>query len=588
MKRVSKVSRQRRKVVKVRLCLRCRHNLDRNRRQRRNEWSMKNKAYPLYEVKQISTLKELIDFRAEESPGTTAFAWTASGKKYEKTYKELKQEIVALEASLHRRNVRNTKIAILGENSYEWILAFFAAVCSGSTAVPVDKELSPEAVIRLVEDSGCTHLIFSDTYRDVAEAVCGAAGICAINMNEFDALISEGTALPDSGTADDADIPVLPETLAAVIYTSGTTGISKGVMLSHGNLALDTCSACRNCKFFGDTMLLLPLHHSFGLVAGVFVIMLYGYTIYINRSLKSISRDLTTAKPQSLFVVPLFVESLYKQVWNTAEQKGKADALRFLVRVSNLFLKLGIDLRRKLFRSVLEAFGGNLDTIVSGGAPLNRKYIQGFRDFGINLLNGYGITECSPVVSVNRNEHYRDGSVGQVLNACTVRIDAADQNGVGEVCVQGAIVMQGYYGRKEETDEAVVEGWFHTGDLGYMDSDGFLFITGRKKNLIILSNGENVAPEELEGLFDDIPLVKEIVVYEKEHRIIAEIYPDEEYAKKHSVTSVEEELNQALTKINKTLPRFKQISSIIVRRSEFEKTTTKKIKRDTVGGNRNV
>ena len=549
---------------------------------------MNNKDYPLYDVKRITTLKELIDFRAKESPNTAAFAWTKSGERIEKTYKELKSEIEALGVALEKRGVVNTKVAILGENSYYWILSFFAVVCSSSAAVPIDKELSTESIINLIKDSGCTHLIFSDTYSDIADSICKSMEICAVNMKDIPSLILEGQASIDGGTNNRSNKNISQDTLAAIIYTSGTTGISKGVMLSHGNLALDTYSACSNCKFYGDTLLLLPLHHSFGLVAGVFVTMVYGYTIYINTSLKNISKDLLAAKPQSLFLVPLFVETLYKNVWTTAEKSGKAGALKLLIKLSNFLLNCGIDLRRKLFKSVINGFGGNLDTIISGGAPLSEKYIKGFREFGINLLNGYGITECSPVVSVNRNNYYKDGSVGQVLNECTVKIDSKDDSGIGEVCVKGSIVMQGYYGMKEATEEALADNWFRTGDIGYLDSDGFLFITGRKKNLIILSNGENVAPEELESLFDSVPLVKEVVVYESNHRIVAEIYPDKQYAEDNKIDSITDSLNKSVSEINKKLPKFKQISSVIIRDKEFEKTTTKKIKRNTVGGNNNV
>lgn len=545
---------------------------------------MKNKNYPLYDVKRITTIKELIDYRAEESPDITAFAWSISDIRYEKTYRELKNEIINLGVSFHKRNIKNTKVAIFGENSYQWILSFFAIVCSGNVAVPIDKELSVENIVKLVKDSGCTHIIFSDTYSDIAQAVYQQFEMYAISMNDIASLVLEGKEICRNGMDVTSKVRITPDTIASIIYTSGTTGISKGVVLSHGNLALDTYSACATCRF-GNSVLFLPLHHSFGLVAGIFVNMLWGFTIYINMSLKNISKDLAVAKPQCLFLVPLLVETLYKNVWNMAEKEGKANKLRLLMKVSNFLLKGGIDLRRKLFKSVLGAFGGNLDTIISGGAALNEKYIRGFREFGVNLLNGYGITECSPVVSVNRNRYYRDGSVGQVLNECIVRIDSANESGIGEVCVKGTIVMQGYYGMKKATDEAIVDGWFHTGDLGYLDSDGFLFITGRKKNLIILSNGENVAPEELENLFADISLVKEVVVYEKEHRIVAEIYPDKAFAENHKIESIGDELNKIMFDINRKLPKFKQISYIIVRNSEFEKTTTKKIKRASAGGN---
>lgn len=547
---------------------------------------MRNRNYPLYDVRRITTLKELIDFRAEESPDTAAFTWSVASKLCTKTYSELKDEIVALDASFVKRNISKTKVAILGENSYPWILSFFSIVYGGNTAVPIDKELSAEDIVGLIKDSGCTHIVFSNTYSDIAEEVCNALGIYSINMEEIDSLISEGKKIINDGPGNPLKSTVGPDTLAAIIYTSGTTGISKGVMLSHSNFALDTYSACCNLRLYGNTLLLLPLHHSFGLVAGIFMTMLYGNTVHINLSLKNISRDLSVSKPQILFLVPLLVETLYKNIWIAAEKKGKSASLKRLIKVSDTFLKCGIDIRKQLFKSVIASFGGNLDTVINGGAPLNEEYIRGFRSFGINLLNGYGITECSPVVSVNRNNYYRDGSVGQVLNECSAMIYSPDEKGNGEICVKGSIVMQGYYGMKKATDEVVIDGWFHTGDLGYIDPDGFLYITGRKKNLIILSNGENVAPEELESLFTGIPLVKEIVVYEKEHRIVAEIYPDFQYAETHKISSVENELNENLNEINKTLPKYKQISSIILRDTEFEKTTTKKIKRNTVGGNR--
>ncbi len=547
---------------------------------------MKNKNYPLYEVKRITTLTELVDYRAKESPDKIAFAWSQSGERYERTYKEFKEEINTLSTAIKIRDTTSKKIAILGENSYYWILSFFSIVCSSNVAVPIDKELPVENIILLIKNSGCSHLIFSDTYSDIAETICQSIEICAINMKDLPLIISKGKDITDNSIDDVSYINVSCDTLAAIIYTSGTTGISKGVMLSHGNLALDTYSACSNCKFFGDTLLLLPLHHSFGLVAGVFVTMIYGYTIYINSSLKNISKDLVLAKPQSLFLVPLFVETLYKNIWTTAAKNGKSRLLKLLLKVSNFLLKCRIDLRRKIFKSVINSFGGNLDTIISGGAQLNEQYIKGFREFGINLLNGYGITECSPVVAVNRNNYYKDGSVGQVLNECTVKIVSKDDNGIGEVCVKGSIVMQGYYNMKKATEDVLVDNWFHTGDIGYIDNEGFLFITGRKKNLIILSNGENVAPEELESLFDSASLVKEVVVYESNHKIIAEVYPDYQFAENSKIVSIKDALNNLLNDINKKLPKFKQISSVIIRDKEFEKTTTKKIKRNMIGGNK--
>lgn len=543
-----------------------------------------NKPYPLYDVKRITNLRQLIDFRANESPSDIAFEYAVSRDSTEKiTFAELKRQTEALGTALFDTGIKNCHTAILGENSYNWLLSFFALTGGNNVVVPIDKELSVNMITKLICDSDCSALIYSDTYADIAEELQKSIDIRYINMNDLNSMIEKGTDLISSGNNEYLNHKVDEDQTTVIVYTSGTTGISKGVMLSHKNLALNTYSSCQNCKVDGDVVLLLPLHHTFGMVAGVFMIMLNGYTVYINSSLRYLTSDLAKVKPKILFVVPLLAETLYKNIWNTVEQSGKTAALKQLIEESNALLAAGTDNRKEMFSFVLSAFGGNLDTIVCGGAPLNPKYIQGFRDFGINLLNGYGITECSPVISVNRNEFYRDGSVGQVLSECEVRIDNPDSDGNGEICVKGSNIMQGYYKMKSETDKVMSGEWFHTGDIGYIDSDNFLFVNGRKKNLIILSNGENVAPEELETLLQNISLVCEVVVYADQGKITAEIYPDIQYAEKNDISDIEKELNSCITKLNADLPRFKQINAVKLRDTEFEKTTTKKIKRN-IGG----
>lgn len=546
---------------------------------------MINRNYPLYDVPKIDSIRELIELQAKENPQNDVFCFRKRKSIEHVTYEELKLQTEYLGTYLHKCGYRNKKIALLGENSYEWLLGFLAVTGGDMVAVPLDKELSVEELSVLITDSGCSAVIYSKNYSDIVEGLNQLAELDSLDyicMSQFDEMLNAGKELIGSG--DDSYVGFQPDVdkTAVIVYTSGTTGISKGVMLSQKNIARNTYGACSNLKFSGNTLLLLPLHHTFGLVAGVFVNMIYGRMIFINSSLRYLAEDFQEAKPTTLFLVPLFVKTFYKNIWRGIKANGMKDIVNGLIKKSNELLESGIDKRAEMFETVRAYFGGNLESIISGGAPLNPKYLQGFRDIGINLLNGYGITECAPVVAVNRNEYYRDGSVGQVINECEVEIRNSDDNGEGEIWVKGSIVMKGYYHREEETNEVLKDGWFNTGDLGYLDEDGFLFISGRKKNLIVLSNGENVSPEELEELLGDIPLVAECVVSGENDRLHACVYPDMELAKMEGLQSLDDikkVIEAAIAECNKKLPSYKKISDLSLRETEFEKTTTKKIKR---------
>jgi len=467
-------------------------------------------------------------------------------------------------------------VAVIGENSYEWILSYFSVVNSGNVILPLDKDLSVAEIKNLLNDSGAVVLVFSDDYSDVANRLReDAVNIRRyINMNQVRELVNLGVEIMRSGSRGVVDCEIVDGSLATLLYTSGTTGKSKGVMLSHGNLANNTVAACQNVDILGSNILLLPLHHSFGVVV-VCVMILKGSETCINLSFKSMLSDLLKFKPCNLFLVPLFVETFYKKIWVDAKKQGKDKLLKRMIGISNVLLKIGIDVRRLFFRSVIEAFGGNLKLIVSGGAPLDPCYVKGFRELGINVLNGYGITECSPIVSVSRNRYYRDGSVGHGCSCCEVKIVEPDENGYGEICVKGGNVMMGYYKNEQATKEVFDGAWFKTGDVGYLDQDGFLFISGRKKNLIILSNGKNIYPEEIEfAVLNYIPYVKEVVLYAESDMIVAEMFLDAENYSDCALT-----INSDILKLNRVLPLYKSIGKIVIRDTEFPKTTTKKIKR---------
>ncbi|MCL2603343.1 MAG: AMP-binding protein [Defluviitaleaceae bacterium] len=548
---------------------------------------MKNKSYPYYETESINDLKELIYLSAEKYSDKPAFTFERKKEVKSISYNQFKSDMFALGTALFDLRLRGANIAVIGENSYEWILTYFAVVNSGNIIVPLDKELTASDIQNLLNDSGAEAIVYSDSYSDIIGNIKESDSKINqfINMESISELIKKGDSLIKQGEKAVVDYTIDNKAIAAIIYTSGTTGISKGVMLSHFNFACNTVAACQHVGIFGSNMLVLPIHHTFGFTAGVCAMLLKGSEIFINSSLKNVLSDLGKFKPCNMFLVPLFVETFYKKIWSGAKEKGKEELLKKLIKISKALLKIGIDVRRVLFKSVLKAFGGNLKLIVSGGAPIDEKYIDGLRCFGINVLNGYGITECSPIVAVNRNSHYKSGSVGQVLPCCEVKISEPNENGHGEILVKGDIVMLGYYKNEQATEDAFYGEWFKTGDIGYLDKNNFLFISGRKKNLIILNNGKNIYPEELEFvLLDYIPYIKEVVVYADDNVIVAELFLDIEIEPNYA-----ERLDNDIVELNRKLAVYMNIGKVVIRDTEFPKTTTKKIKRQyNDGGSTNA
>ncbi len=529
---------------------------------------MKNKPYPLYSLPEITDLKDMVKSHAKRNPDKIAFSYSVGKDNTEnKTYKEFSTDVDSLGTFLYSKGFRDSHIAIIGENSYEWIVAFMAIVNGGNVAVPIDKEQSPDKIKQLLKQSDCSAIIVS---KNVMKNL-GDAEIPVFSIADFPEYISEGQKLIQTGNSEYTDYAVNPEELAAIFFTSGTTGDCKGVMLSHTNIISDINAVCKYFILNGHTLSVLPFHHTFGLNTALLNVFNYGYTIQINKTLKRMLVDMQRSKPTAIAFVPLFVETFYKTIIDTVRKSGKEKKLNTAVKISNFLLKLGIDLRKKLFKDVLAAFGGNLEYVICGGAPLDSKYVKIFRSWGINIINGYGITECSPVVSLNRNHYWRDGSVGQIIDECEVKI--SDEN---EILVKGDNVMLGYYKDEVSTKQVFNDGWYSTGDLGYVDDDGFLFITGRKKNLIILSNGENVSAEELEApiLLDEA--VSEAVVYGENGILAVQIYPTEEYM------GNEEYFENLIDEFNKKQPQYMRINKIVLRKTEFIKNSTKKILRHKI------
>ncbi len=531
---------------------------------------MKNKPYPYYDTPEIENLQELISYCAETYKEKTAFNYLNKNTEIKKSYRIFFEDVAALCSYFIKCGYNRTHISLLGENSYLWLVSFFAIVNSNNIVVPLDKELNEANLSKIITKSDSTVLIHSDDYTD--EAMVNTE-ITLINMKDLNDVISENRTDMCNNFSFYESVKINNDEMCAIFYTSGTTSEPKGVMLSHKNIARDTVATSKSVRVADPSLLTLPLHHTYGFVASVTIPMLIGSSIFINSSTRKLIHDIKHSKPEYMAVVPLIAEVMYKKIWESAESSGKANLLKKLIIISDALCKAGIDLRRKLFKSVIDGLGGNLKILVIGGAAIAPEYVKGFNSFGIKALVGYGITECSPVVSTVRNEHYYPESVGTVHPGVSVRIQD------GEIQVKGDTVFAGYYKNPEATAEIFDGEWFRTGDIGEI-KNGFLHITGRKKNLIILSNGKNVSPEELEqNLKSNIEEIKEVVVYSFSDKIIAEIYSDEDKR---------EIIEKMVFETNKSQPVYKQISVVKFRNCEFEKTTTKKIKRNYSGDSENA
>ncbi len=516
-----------------------------------------NKNYEYYKHTKINNLKELLDLTSNNYQDNIAFCFYQNNIKIKKSFNDVYKDVLALR-TYFSCNYKNKHIALIGENSYIWIITFLAIILSGNVCVVMDKDVDEKTLVKLLKLSDSKVICYSKYYNPFIE-----------NMNYKSISLEELTKIEESKNHK-IDFQINDDKEAAIFFTSGTTGANKAVVLSQKNMARDIYAASSLFKPDGSVVSVLPFHHAFGLITSILKPFYYGKEIFLNSSLKYVLRDLKENKPDTLFVVPAFVETFYRQIWKNVKSRHKDKLLKYSLKISNSLLKINIDLRKILFKEILEEFGGNLHYIICGGAYLDKKYVKWFRGLGIEILNGYGITECSPVVSVNRNLYYRDGSVGQICRDVEVKIID------NEVCVKGDIVMKGYYKDKKATKEVIKDGYFYTGDLGYLDKDGFLFITGRKKNIIILSNGENISPEEIESSLLKDKGIMEVIVYEEGNKLVASIYPTEEYL------GNQEYFDNLIYKYNRNKPKNHQIAFVKLRMEEFPKNNNRKILRSKV------
>lgn len=570
----------------------------------------KNKNYPLYEVSPLTDFKDMLRQAVDEAGDSIALRYYTNFAKKEirdVTYREFKRETEELGTGLASIGVTDCHVAMVSENSYQWILTYLTVLNSEGVYVPVDKELPFPEMINILAHSDSQVVFFSGhfeaKFRENADKLPWIKYFVGIDLSpeaaeecedkrfvSMSALMEKGARLLDAGDGAYLDLMPQDEQLKMLVYTSGTTGTSKGVMLSLHNLVSSVYYGLQISTVYTTALSVLPYHHTYEAVCGILVSLHHHSTICINDSLRHVAENMKVFKPDYIMLVPLFVENLYKKIRANLESAGKAKLIDGLISASNSLRRLGFDARRRMFKPILDVFGGRLIKIVCGGAPIRPDLAAFFDAIGINLINGYGITECSPLVSANRDKYNDYRSVGVPLPCATVDIDEPNEEGEGEICVTGDIVMMGYYKKPDVTSEVLsAEGRFRTGDYGRLNKEGQLFITGRKKNLIVLKNGKNVYPEEIEEYLSAIPYVEEVVVYAvrnddgEETALCAEIFPNAELLAGKSQEERHAAIKNAVEELNKTLPSYKKVLKIKLRSVEFEKTTSKKIRRVGLG-----
>ncbi len=573
------------------------------------------KNIPLYEVRKIRSIKELMDTSAELYSDRTAFLYKPKGndKYVPVTFRQFKADVDALGTALIDIGLKGGRVAIISENRYEWAVSYMAVVNGTGIVVPLDKELPENEIENLLIRSKADAVIFSDNLKnsvlnianridfikhyiimDDAAEKNGSDTSQQTELTELKELIEKGRKKVAEGCRDFIDAEIDTEALSILLFTSATTDTSKAVMLSHRNIAENLMAMSSMLNIVPDDVFLsvLPLHHTYENTCGFLCPHYRGAAVAYCEGLRHIVKNLQEAKATVMLGVPLIYESIYKRIWDQAAKNPKLlKKLKFGLKLSGFLRKFGINITKKLFAPIHNNFGGNIRIFISGAAGIDPEVARGFRNFGIHFVQGYGLTECSPIVALNRDVDFKDEAAGLPLPGLEVRIDGAGSDGVGEIVVKGPSVMMGYYEDPENTAEALKDGWFYTGDLGFIDDDGFVHITGRKKNVIVTKNGQNIYPEEVETLLNKSRYIKECIVFGKDDPVYGdivvsativpemEIIESEFEGRKPTEDEIREIIRKEVKEVNKSLVTYKYVKDFNIRYEEFEKTTTRKIKR---------
>lgn len=562
----------------------------------------------LYEVRDVENLRELIDGSVERFSQRPAFMVKdkTKGKFVSISYKKMQEDIRSLGTSLINLGLRGRKIAVIGENSYYWAISYFAIANGVGVVVPIDRELKEKEVANLLKRAEVSAVIYSKKMKKVMDEVLEDRELrktltYPIQMDLSDdedgrislrRLLSHGMDLLDNGDRKYLDVEVDSDALAVLLFTSGTTGLAKGVMLSHRNIVSNTVNMSKYVKIIdgGVGLSVLPMHHTYEMTCHVITGLYQGMSIAICEGLKYIQKNLVEAQVNVMLAVPLIFEMMHKKILSKAKESSKDKTLRRMMNISRKFkLYNKGNITRRLFSNVHNVTGGKISQFIAGGAAINPQVIEDYEAMGFPIFQGYGMTECSPIIAVNKDRYSKAAAAGLPLPGTEVKIYNPDEKGIGEIICRGPSVMLGYYRDDDATREALRNGWLHTGDYGYFDQDGFLYVSGRKKSVIITKNGKNIFPEEVEFYLTESEYIEEALVHgidglrNDDVIIKAEIFPNyplfENENPEVSEDYIEEKIGEIIEKINDTVPKYKRIKRYYIRKTEFEKTTTKKIKR---------
>ena len=558
---------------------------------------MKNEM--IHDKIEFSNMRNLVEDCAKKYGDKIAYSFKekpASSEVTKISFERVRDDVRALASELLALGCADRHCVVIGKMSYQWALLYFSLLSIGAVLVPLDRDWTAEDLADTSEKADASFLFCDADICEKADVIknrCNLKsapffmGESAEESDSVLALIEKGRTRFENDPSAYFGAKVDTYAMSLLVFTSGTTGKGKGVMLSQNAVLSDMAAIIPYMDFAEKTVGVLPPHHTYGSSVMLVGHMMIGGEVYISAGLRYIQRELKEQKPGHLVLVPLYLETFYRKILANAKESGKDKMLFNMIKVSNALRKIGIDKRREFFGAVRDAFGGEVNMIISGGAPINLEIMHFFDAIGITTINGYGITECAPIIAANHSRNVVAGSAGPIIDIDKLKLYEPNEDGEGEICVKGPNVMLGYYKDAEATADAMTEdGYFRTGDYGKLDKNGNLFITGRKKNLIILSNGKNVYPEEIESELVAVPGVLDIVVYEGQSKrgiahnaIVAEVFPDKDYIEKNGIEDITAHLKKYVDEYNKTAVPYKKIGILKVRKTDFPKNTLRKIMR---------